>query len=261
MVGGLGSTTAAPDAGAGTRGDFDPPRQPTCRFLGLCADWSRRRRPPPGGERGDVPPLDACAPPPAASAAPSGGGLRLSRAPDPPTLRVAASLTGLPPVALGPPGGERGDVPPLDAGAPPSAASAADSGGGLRLSRAGDPPTPRVAASLTGLPPVALGRPRGVSPPPGGERGDVPPLDAGPPPSAASAADSGGELRLSRAPDPPIPRVVASLTGLPPVALGPPGGERGDVPPLDAGPPPSAASAADPGGGLRVSRGWGPMLL
>ena len=30
MVGGLGGATAAPDAGAGTRGDFDPPRQPTC---------------------------------------------------------------------------------------------------------------------------------------------------------------------------------------------------------------------------------------
>ena len=29
MVGGLGGATAAPDAGAGTRGDFDPPRQPT----------------------------------------------------------------------------------------------------------------------------------------------------------------------------------------------------------------------------------------
>ena len=29
MVGGLGGTTAAPDAGAGTRGNFDPPRQPT----------------------------------------------------------------------------------------------------------------------------------------------------------------------------------------------------------------------------------------
>ena len=61
-------------------------------------------------------------------------------------------------------------------------------------------PCPRPAdssgcASLTGLPPVALGPPRGVSPPPGGERGDVPPLDAGPPPSAASAADSGGGLR------------------------------------------------------------------
>ena len=156
MVGGLGSTTAAPDAGAGTRGDFDPPRQPTCRFLGLCAGRPRGVSPSPGGERGDVPPLDACAPPPAASAAPSGGGLRLSRAPDPPTPRVAASLTGLPPVALGPPGGERGDVPPLDACPPPSAASAADSSGGLRLSRAPDPPTLRVAASLTGLPPVAL---------------------------------------------------------------------------------------------------------
>ena len=189
----------------------------------------------------------------------SGGGLRVSRAPDPPTLRVAASLTGLPPVALGPPGGERGDVPPPDAGAPPPAASTVDPGGGLRVSRAPDPPIPRVAASLTGLPPVALDRPRGVSPPSGGERGDVPPLDAYAPPSAASAVDSGGGLRLSRAPDPPIPRVAASLTGLPPVALDrlrgvspPPGGERGDVPPLDARAPPSAASAADPGGGLRA---------
>ena len=100
MVGGLGGATAAPDAGAGTRGDFDPPRQPTCRFLGLRADWSRGVSPPSGGERGDVPPLDAYAPPSAASAAPSGGGLRVSRAPDPPTPRVAASLTGLPPVAL-----------------------------------------------------------------------------------------------------------------------------------------------------------------
>ena len=76
MVGGLGGATAAPDAGAGTRGDFDPPRQPTRRLLGLCARGPRRRCPPPGGERGDVPPLDAGAPPPAASAAPSGGGLR-----------------------------------------------------------------------------------------------------------------------------------------------------------------------------------------
>ena len=116
------------------------------------------------------------------------------------------------------PGGECGDVPPLDACPPPPAASAADPGGGLRVSRAPDPPTPRVAASLTGLPPVALGRPRGVSPSSGGERGDVPPLDAGPPPSAASAAPSGGGLRVSRASDPPTPRVVASLTGLPRVA-------------------------------------------
>ena len=100
MVGGLGGATAAPDAGAGARGDFDPPRQPTHRFLGLCAGRPRRRRPPPGGERGDVPPLDACAPPPAASVADPGGGLRVSRAPDPPIPRVAASLTGLPPVAL-----------------------------------------------------------------------------------------------------------------------------------------------------------------
>ena len=100
MVGGLGGATAAPDAGAGTRGDFDSPRQPTRRFLGLCADWSRGVSPPSGGERGDVPPLDAYAPPSAASVVDSGGGLRLSRAPDPPTPRVAASLTGLPPVAL-----------------------------------------------------------------------------------------------------------------------------------------------------------------
>ena len=163
MVGGLGGAIAAPDAGAGTRGDFDPPRQRTRRFVGLRANWPRGVSPPPGGERGDVPPLDARAPPLAASAAPSGGGLRVSRAPDPPIPRVAASLTGLPPVALDrprgvspPPGGERGDVPPLDVCAPPSAASAADSSGGLRVSRAPDPPTPRVAASLTGLPPVAL---------------------------------------------------------------------------------------------------------
>ena len=101
MVGGLGGATAAPDAGAGTRGDFDPPRQPTRRFVGLCADRSRGVSPSPGGECGDVLPLDACAPPSAASAADSSGGLRLSRAPDPPIPRVAASLTGLPPVALG----------------------------------------------------------------------------------------------------------------------------------------------------------------
>ena len=125
---------------------------PTRRLLGLWRrsrgflrspwDWPRGVSPPPGGERGDVPPLDAYAPPSAASAADSGGGLRLSRAPDPPTPRAAASLTGLPPVALGPPGGERGDVPPLDACAPPSAASAAPSGGGLRAF-----PRPRPADS------------------------------------------------------------------------------------------------------------------
>ena len=139
MVGGLGGATAAPDAGAGTRGDFDPPRQPTRRLFGLCARRPRRRRPSSGGERGDVPPLDARAPPLAASAAPSGGGLRVSRATDPPTLRAAASLTGLPPVALDrsrgvspSSGGERGDVPPLDARAPPPSAPAAPSGGGLR---------------------------------------------------------------------------------------------------------------------------------
>ena len=101
MVGGLGGAIAAPDAGAGTRGNFDSPRQSTRRFFGLCANWPRGVSPSPGGECGDVPPLDACAPPSAASAADPGGGLRVSRAPDPPTLRVAASLTGLPPVALG----------------------------------------------------------------------------------------------------------------------------------------------------------------
>lgn len=96
-----GGAIAAPDAGAGTRGNFDSPRQSTRRFFGLCANWPRGVSPSPGGECGDVPPLDACAPPSAASAADPGGGLRVSRAPDPPTLRVAASLTGLPPVALG----------------------------------------------------------------------------------------------------------------------------------------------------------------
>ena len=76
MVGGLGGATAAPDAGAGTRGDFDPPRQPTRRFLGLCARRPRRRRPPPCRQCRHLPPLDARAPPLAAPAADSGGGLR-----------------------------------------------------------------------------------------------------------------------------------------------------------------------------------------
>ena len=58
-----------------------------------------------------------------------------------------------------------------------------------------DPPILRVAASPAGLPPVALGRSRGVFPSPGGERGDVPPLDACAPPPAPSAAPSGGGLR------------------------------------------------------------------
>ena len=80
MVGGLGGETAAPDAGAGTRGDFDPPRQPTRRFFRLRADRSRGVSPPLGRERGDVPPLDARAPPLAAPAADSGGGLRTEAA-------------------------------------------------------------------------------------------------------------------------------------------------------------------------------------
>ena len=139
MVGGLGSATAAFGGRPRPCRHSHPPRQPTCRFFGLRARRPRGVSPSSGGERGDVPPLDARAPPSAASAADPGGGLRLSRAPGPPTLRVAASLTGLPPVALGrprgvspSPGGERGDVPPLDAGAPPPAAPAAPSGGGLR---------------------------------------------------------------------------------------------------------------------------------
>ena len=101
MVGGLGGATAAFGGRPRPCRHSHPPRQSTRRFFGLCANWPRGVSPSPGGECGDVPPLDACAPPSAASAADPGGGLRVSRAPDPPTLRVAASLTGLPPVALG----------------------------------------------------------------------------------------------------------------------------------------------------------------
>ena len=70
MVGGLGGATAAPDAGAGTRGDFDPPRQPTCRLFRLCARGSCRRRPPSCRQCRHLPPPDAdpprpsCTPPP-----------------------------------------------------------------------------------------------------------------------------------------------------------------------------------------------------